>query len=67
MAGAIVLLGSSYVVYGAIWLTAMMVVGALLHLLISHSNPISALVFGLLTAILIWSHRQQLRSSSVRR
>jgi putative oxidoreductase len=58
--GAIALLVPGLASIGALWLGATMVGGVATHLFILHTNPVPAIVLGLLNAVVVYLRRDEL-------
>lgn len=62
VAGAIALISPRLVPLGGLWLAATMFVGTLLHLFVLHTNPVPAIVLGLLNLVIVYLRRDELAS-----
>jgi len=62
VAGAIALISPRLVPLGGLWLAATMLVATLTHLFVLHTNPIPAIVLGLLNVVIVYLRRDELAS-----
>lgn len=60
--GAVALLTPRLAPIGGLWLGATMFFGVLTHLFILHSNPLPAIVLGLLSLVIVYLRRNELSS-----
>jgi putative oxidoreductase len=60
--GALALIYPGLASIGGLWLGGTMFFGVLTHLFVLHSNPVAAIVLGLLNALIVYLRRDELAS-----
>jgi putative oxidoreductase len=62
VAGALALIYPGLASIGGLWLGGTMAFGVLTHLFVLHTNPVPAIVLGLLNALIVYLRRDELAS-----